>query len=162
MNVELVSDIRDHLSEASVKVSSRSNIRNPVKTPPVLQVSSWSHGGHLGSWWTWSWYQMMGIILKKHLWKFHQDPTSVTLSKQLESFIIMCWIHTHTLTDIVLIFILMIVKVNEKFFFMKTNEVSKDSMSKKQILRCYCWTLNKVTTGYLAKCNMILPMESWT
>ena len=42
-------DIRDNLSEANVKVSSRSNIRNPVKTPPVLQVSSWSHGGHGGS-----------------------------------------------------------------------------------------------------------------
>ena len=49
MNMELVSDIRDHLSEASVKVSSRSNIRNLVKTPPVLQVSSWKVGGHGGS-----------------------------------------------------------------------------------------------------------------
>ena len=49
MNLEVVSFDRDHNSEASVKVSSRSNIRNPVKTPPVLQVSSWSLGGHGGS-----------------------------------------------------------------------------------------------------------------
>ena len=47
--LEDVSYDRDHHSEASVKVSSRSNIRNPVKTPPVLQVSSWSLGGHGGS-----------------------------------------------------------------------------------------------------------------
>ena len=33
MNLEVVSYDRDHPSEASVKVSSRSNIRNPVKTP---------------------------------------------------------------------------------------------------------------------------------
>ena len=38
MNLEMVSDDRDHPTEAFVKVSSRSNIRNPVKTPPVLQV----------------------------------------------------------------------------------------------------------------------------
>ena len=49
MNLEVVSDDRDYPSEVSVKVSSRSNIRNTVKTPPVLQVSSWSHGGHGGS-----------------------------------------------------------------------------------------------------------------
>ena len=39
MNLKVESDNRDHPSEASVKVSSKSNIRNPVKTPPVLQVS---------------------------------------------------------------------------------------------------------------------------
>ena len=32
MNLEVVSDDRDHPSEASVKVLSRSNIRNLVKT----------------------------------------------------------------------------------------------------------------------------------
>ena len=42
MNLELVTDVRDHPSEAA----SRSNIRNPIKTPPVLQDSSWSLGGH--------------------------------------------------------------------------------------------------------------------
>ena len=47
--LEDVSYDRDHHSEASVKVSSRSNIRNPVKTPPVLQVSSWILGGFGGS-----------------------------------------------------------------------------------------------------------------
>ena len=38
-----------HMSEVSVIVSSRSYIRNPVKTPPVLKVSSWSLEGHGGS-----------------------------------------------------------------------------------------------------------------
>ena len=49
MNLEVVSDDRDHPSEASVKFSSRINIRNPVKNPPVLKVSSWILGGHVGS-----------------------------------------------------------------------------------------------------------------
>ena len=38
MNLEVVSYDRDHTSEASVKVSSRSNIRNPGKTPPDIKV----------------------------------------------------------------------------------------------------------------------------
>merc|ERR1711915_234722 len=46
MDLEKVSDGREHPSEVSVKVSSRSDIRNHVKTPPVFQVSSWSLGGH--------------------------------------------------------------------------------------------------------------------
>ena len=29
----------------------------PVQTPPVLQVSSWSLGGQVGSWESWSWCQ---------------------------------------------------------------------------------------------------------
>ena len=37
MNLEVVSDDGDHPSEASVKFSSRFNIRKPVKTPPVLK-----------------------------------------------------------------------------------------------------------------------------
>ena len=40
MDLEMVSDGRDHPSKVSVKVSSRSDIRIDVKTPPVLQVSS--------------------------------------------------------------------------------------------------------------------------
>ena len=40
MNLVVVSDDREHPLEASVKFSSRFNIRNPVKTPPVLHVSS--------------------------------------------------------------------------------------------------------------------------
>ena len=39
MNLEVLSFDRDHTSEAFVKVSSRSKIRNLVKTPPVLQLS---------------------------------------------------------------------------------------------------------------------------
>ena len=53
MNLEVVSYDRDHTSEVFVKVSSRSNIRNLVKTPPVLQVSPWSLGGCGGSGKTW-------------------------------------------------------------------------------------------------------------
>ena len=75
-DLEVVLDDRYHPSEASAKVSSRFNIRNPVKTPPVLQVSSWSFGGHWGSLWTWRWCQMIGIILQKLLWKLHHYPSS--------------------------------------------------------------------------------------
>ena len=39
MNLEVVSDDRYHPSEAFVEVTSLSNIRNPVKTLPVLQDS---------------------------------------------------------------------------------------------------------------------------
>ena len=75
MDLEMVSDGREHPSEVSVKVSSRSDIRNHVKTPPVLQVSSRSLGGHGHSWWTWRWCQMGANIHQKLLWKFHQNPT---------------------------------------------------------------------------------------
>ena len=81
MNLEVVSYDRDHTSEAFVKVSSRSNIRNPVKTSTVLQVTSWSLGGHWDSWWSWSWCQMIRNIIQKLMWKFHLDPTSQTLSR---------------------------------------------------------------------------------
>ena len=66
---------KEHPSKVSVKVSSKSDIRNHVKTPPVLQVFSWSLGGHWYSWWTWIWCQMGANIHQKLLWKFHQDPT---------------------------------------------------------------------------------------
>ena len=81
INLEMGSYDRDHTSEAFVKVSSRSNIRNPVKTPPFLQVSPWSLGGCGVSWWTWRWCHMIRIILQKLLCKFHPDPTSQTLSR---------------------------------------------------------------------------------
>ena len=35
--------------EASLKVSLILDLKKPVKTPPVLQVSSWSLGGRGGS-----------------------------------------------------------------------------------------------------------------
>ena len=75
--VEMVSDARDYPSESFVKVS-RNNLRNPSKTSPFLNVCSWSLGGHGGSWWTWRWCLMIGIILLKLLWKFHKDPASGT------------------------------------------------------------------------------------
>ena len=44
MDLEMVSDGREHPSEVSEKVSSRSDIKNNDKTPPVLQFSR--GGGH--------------------------------------------------------------------------------------------------------------------
>ena len=79
MDLEMVSDEKEHPSEVSVKVSSRSDIRNHVKTPPVLQVSSWGLGGHGGSWCTWWWSQIKKNILEKLPWKFHEDWTSESL-----------------------------------------------------------------------------------
>ena len=49
--LEMVSDGREHPSEVFVTVSSMSDIRNYVKTPLVLQVSSWSLGWHGHIWW---------------------------------------------------------------------------------------------------------------
>ena len=80
LDFDMVSDGREHPSEVSVKVSSRSDIRNHVKTPPVLQVSSWSLGGHGHSWWTWRWCQMGVNTHQKCLWKFHQDQTKLIMS----------------------------------------------------------------------------------
>ena len=40
IDLEMVSDWREYPSEDSVKVSSRSDIKNHVKTPPVLAVLS--------------------------------------------------------------------------------------------------------------------------
>ena len=77
----MVSDWREHPRKASLKVSWRLDMRKPVKTPPVLQVSSWSLGGRGGSWCTWLWSQMDENILKKLPWKFHVDWTSGSLSR---------------------------------------------------------------------------------
>ena len=81
MHLVMVSDGRDHSREASMKVSRSFDIRNPVKTPPVLQVSSWRLRGHGGSWRTWWWSQMKENILEKLPWKFHEDWTTETLSR---------------------------------------------------------------------------------
>ena len=45
-NLEMVSDGKEHPSEGFMTVSSMSDIRNHVKTQRVLQVFSWSLGGH--------------------------------------------------------------------------------------------------------------------
>ena len=55
----------------TVIFSSWYDIRNHVKIPPVLQVSSWSLGRHGHSWWTWRWCQMGGNSNQKCLWSFH-------------------------------------------------------------------------------------------
>ena len=46
IDLEMVSDGREHPSEVSVKVSSRTDSRNHVNTLLVCKVSSWSPGGH--------------------------------------------------------------------------------------------------------------------
>ena len=81
MDLDMVSDGTENSLEVSVKVSSRSEIRNHVKTPLVLQVSSQSLGGHGHCWWTWRWCHMGGNIHQKCLWKFHQNLTSGTMSR---------------------------------------------------------------------------------
>ena len=63
----MVSDGSEHPREASLKVSWSLDIRNPVKTPPVLQVSSWSLRGHGGSWWG-------GIRVGSHLCNKKDKP----------------------------------------------------------------------------------------
>ena len=104
--LEVIAVSDKHPSEVSVKVSSRSCIRNPVKTPPVLKVYSWIlewHGGSgwtwswcpislflessrtHSSWWSWRWCQMICIILQKLLWKFYQHLRLGTLSRLLLS-----------------------------------------------------------------------------
>ena len=45
MELEMVSWYSKYPREALLKVSTRSNIRKLVKTPPILQVTSWSLGG---------------------------------------------------------------------------------------------------------------------
>ena len=45
MELEMVSRNSRYPREVLLKVSSRSNIRKLVKTPPIFQVSSWSFGG---------------------------------------------------------------------------------------------------------------------
>ena len=45
MKLDMVLGYPKYPKEALLKVSSRSNIRKLVKTPPILQVSSWSLGG---------------------------------------------------------------------------------------------------------------------
>ena len=77
-NLEMVSYDMDQSFLFAVKISSESYIRNSVKTLPFLQVPSWSLRGHGGSW---RWCHMTYINHMKLLWKFHQNPTSGTLSR---------------------------------------------------------------------------------
>ena len=49
INLEKVLNEWEYPSESSVKVSSISIVRNCVKTPPILQVTSWSLRGQGGS-----------------------------------------------------------------------------------------------------------------
>ena len=81
MHLVMVSDGWEHPKEVSLKVSWILDIRKPVKTPPVLQVSSWSLGGRGGSWPTLWWSQMEANIQEKLPWKVHEVWTSETLSR---------------------------------------------------------------------------------
>ena len=51
-----LSYVRNYHIRAFLKILSKSEHRKPIKNNPVLQVSSWSLGGHGGSWWCWIWY----------------------------------------------------------------------------------------------------------
>ena len=53
MGLEMVSRNSIYPREVLLRVSSRSNIRKFVKTPAILQVTSWSLGGKGCSWWSW-------------------------------------------------------------------------------------------------------------
>ena len=81
MHLVMVSDGWEHPKEASLKVSWILDIRKPVKTPHVLQVSSWGLWGHGGSWCNWWWSKIEENILEKLSWKFHEDWTSESLSR---------------------------------------------------------------------------------
>ena len=48
---------------------------------PILQVSSWSLEGHGYSRWSWRWCQGSQKLTRKLYWKFHQNPTSGSLSR---------------------------------------------------------------------------------
>ena len=60
-------------------------MNNPVKTLPVLQVSSWSLGGQLSSWESWNWCQPVCKCIQNLCWKFHSILTRKTMSRQLQS-----------------------------------------------------------------------------
>ena len=81
MELKMVSRYSIYPREVLLKVSSRSNIWKFVKNPPILQVTSWSLGGKVCSWWSWRWCQGTQDIPGKFYWKFHQDPTSGSLSR---------------------------------------------------------------------------------
>ena len=94
-DLDVVSKERDYPSEPPVKVSSRSKVRNCVKTSPILQVTSWCLGGHGSSWWTWRWCQRKGTIHLIFLWKFHQDPSLRTHVKKHVCYYKKCDGRTH-------------------------------------------------------------------
>ena len=57
MELEMVSWYSKYARETSLKVLSRYIIRKLAKTTHIIKVSSWSLGGHGGSWWTWRWFK---------------------------------------------------------------------------------------------------------
>ena len=71
--------------EPILKVSFNSDMNNPVKTLPVLQVSCWSLGGQVGSWESWNWCQPVCKCIQNLCWKFHSILTRKTMSRQLQS-----------------------------------------------------------------------------
>ena len=75
MHLVMVSDGSKHPREASLEVSWKLDIRKPVKTPPLLLISSWSLGSH-GSFLTY-----MVMVSEKLPWKFHEDWTSGSRSR---------------------------------------------------------------------------------
>ena len=60
-------------SEWSVKVWWGLAMWKGIKTLPVLQVPSWSLGGHGGSWQGWFWWETLHTSHLNGLWKFEED-----------------------------------------------------------------------------------------
>ena len=74
----MVSYGRKYPTEATLDVSSRSDIRNRVKSPPVLQVSFWSLGGQGHSWRTWRWcktgWNIHQTVCESFIKIWHKEP----------------------------------------------------------------------------------------
>ena len=79
--LEMVRGHSKYFREALLKVSSRSNIRKLVKNQSILQVFSWKLEGQGCSWFKWRWCQGTQNTPGKLYRKYHQDPTSWSLSR---------------------------------------------------------------------------------
>ena len=72
MDLEMVSKEGDYPSEPPVKVSSRSIGRNCVKTPPILQVTSWR---------TWRFLMDMEMVSKER--EYPSEPSVKVSSRSI-------------------------------------------------------------------------------
>ena len=81
----MVSKGLNHPQECFLQVWSWLVDKKPVKTPPVLQDSSWSLGGHGCSWDIWRWCQKGWTIPRNVSCKFEVDWLTKSLSRLLLS-----------------------------------------------------------------------------
>ena len=84
-HLEMVSRGLNYPQECFLQVWSWLVDKKPVKTLPVLQVSSWSLGGHGCSWDTWSWCQKGWDIPRIDVWRFYMYLKSVETIKSTET-----------------------------------------------------------------------------